>query len=113
AARGAVRLAGPGRGEGLSRRNRRRSRLSICPRVVRKRRAVVLASAGLVIVGWYSVQYQGAPRPVDPLLVSVVHRGPEWYSQPALVQKADDPGAIYVLPGQLQNGNEFNALRVE
>jgi hypothetical protein len=54
--------------------------------------------AGIFIACWYVVRFEGDPKPVAPLLVSLLHQGPEWYSPPALLQNVDEPVAIYGFP---------------
>ena len=66
-----------------------------------------------MITSWYVVQFDGSPQPVDPLIVTVLHEGPEWLSQPLLLQKVDEAGAIYIVPGVQGADGLFEALRLD
>ena len=69
--------------------------------------------ASVVITCWYVVRFDGNPQPVDPLIVARLHEGPEWLSQPALLQKINEAGAIYIVPGVQGSDGLFEALRLD
>jgi hypothetical protein len=76
------------------------------------RPAAVTALTGLLFVSWYFVHFDGEPRPVDPLLITVLHEGAQWLSQPVLLQHAREPSAIYAVPGLRGPDGLFEAVRV-
>lgn len=78
-----------------------------------KGRTLILAVAAVVIVSWYFVGFDGDPRPIDPLLVTRLHEGPQWYSQPGLFQHVNEPAAIYAAPGFKGPDGLFEAVRVD
>jgi hypothetical protein len=78
-----------------------------------ERRTVVLALAAVLFASWYVVRFDGDPRPVDPLLVTVLHEGPQWYSPPTLFQHVNEPAAIYAVPGFRGPDGLFEAVRVD
>jgi hypothetical protein len=81
---------------------------------MRPRKTLILTMAGIFITCWYVVRFEGDPKPVDPLLVALLHQGPEWYSPPAVFQNVNEPAAIYIVPA-LQEGPDglFEALRLD
>jgi hypothetical protein len=76
-------------------------------------RPMALALAAALIVAGYVVRFDGDPRPVDPLLVTVLHEGPQWYSKPALFPHAQERSAIYAVPGFTGPDGSFEAVRVD
>ncbi len=74
---------------------------------------MVVALAAVVCVSWYLVRFDGDPRPVDPLLVTVLHGGRQWYSQPKLFQHINEAAAIYAVPGFRGDDGLFEAVRVD
>lgn len=77
------------------------------------RRRGVLLSAAVVVLCWYLVRFDGAPKPVDPLLAVPLQEAPAWRSQPALLQNVDEPDAIYVVSGPPGADGRFEAFRLE
>jgi hypothetical protein len=73
----------------------------------------VLVAVALVVVAWYVAGFEGDPKPVDPFPVTLLHEGPEWLSQPMLLQHAREPGAVYAVPGLRGADGLFEAVRVE
>jgi|SRR5689334_14344869 len=77
------------------------------------RRRGLLLSAGIVVACWYLVRFDGAPKPVDPLLAIPLQEAPSWQSQPALLQNIDVPDAVYVVSGSPSADGLFEAVRLE
>lgn len=70
--------------------------------------------AGIVVLCWYLVRFDGDPKPVDPLLVAPLHEAPAWQSQPTLLQNVDEPTAIYIVPAVVPGADGlFKALRLD
>jgi hypothetical protein len=69
--------------------------------------------ASVVITCWYVVRFDGNPQPVDPLLVTLLHEGPGWLSQPLLLQNVNQPAAIYIVPGAPASDGLFEAVRLD
>ena len=78
-----------------------------------KRRTVVLVLGAVMVVAWYFVRFDGDPRPVDPLLVTVLHEGPQWNSRPQLFQHVNEPAAVYAVPGFTAADGSFEAVSVD
>ncbi len=76
-------------------------------------RTLMLAVAGVAVACWYLVRFDGEPRPVDPLVVTVVHEGPEWSGPPLLLQHVNEPAAVYAVPGLTGPDGLFEAVRVD
>src|SRR5713101_3153939 len=77
------------------------------------RAMLILTMASIMIACWYVVRFDGDPQPVDPLLVALLHEGPEWYSTPMLLQHVDEPAAVYIVPGFQGSDGLFEALRLD
>ena len=70
--------------------------------------------AGIAVLCWYIVRFDGDPKPIAPLLVSPLHEAPMWQPQPTLLQNIDEPAAIYVVPAALPGSDGlFDALRLD
>jgi len=76
-------------------------------------RTILIMTIASVVMAWYVVRFDGDPHPVDPLLVARLHEGPEWLSQPTLLQKVNEPAAIYIVPGIQGSDGLFEALRLD
>lgn len=69
--------------------------------------------AGIVVLCWYVVRFDGDPKLVDPLLVAPLHEAPAWQSQPTLLQNVDESTAIYIVSGAPGSDGLFEALRLD
>jgi hypothetical protein len=67
----------------------------------------------VVVASWYVLRFEGAPQPVDPLFVGTFTEAPAWSPPPLLLQREDEPGSVYVVPGKLPVDGQFEAVRVE
>lgn len=78
-----------------------------------RRKILLLIMAGIVVFCWYVVRFDGAPQPVEPLLVAPLPEAPAWQSQPTLLQHINEPTAIYIVTGMPGADGLFDALRLE
>jgi len=74
---------------------------------------LIITFASVVMACWYVVRFDGVPQPVNPLIVALLPEGPEWLSQPTLLQNVNEPGAIYIVPGIQGSDGLFEALRLD
>ena len=78
-----------------------------------RRKVFLLIMASIVVFCWYAARFDGAPQPVDPLLVAPLPEAPAWQAQPTLLQHINEPGAIYIVTGMPGPDGLFEALRLE
>lgn len=69
--------------------------------------------AGVVVFCWYFVRFDGAPQPVNPLLVVPLYKASAWESQPLLLQNMNEPDAVYIVTGLPEPDGRFDVLRLD
>jgi hypothetical protein len=70
-------------------------------------------AAGVVVICWYVVRFDGAPTPIGGLAVTLPDTVGS-YVQPRAFEKRGEPGAVYVVPAaQPDASGLFEATRVE
>jgi hypothetical protein len=73
----------------------------------------VATAAGVLVIGWYVVRFDGAPTPIGGLAVTLPDTVGT-YVQPRVLEKRGEPGAVYVVPAaQPDASGLFEATRVE
>lgn len=78
-----------------------------------RRKGVLLVLTAVLASCWYLVRFEGAPKPVAPLLVTPLPEAPAWQSPPTLLQNINEPAAIYIVSGLPGPDGLFDAIRLD